>query len=119
MLVDFKESFYNLVKDHIEIYDQTPPENTQYPFGVIEVTILPIHHLGHTINQIRLILDIWDTNTNTRNIDVLTSNILLKTNRVSIDKFYGKIESVKMVATQEENLNRRQVVYDYKYIGGY
>lgn len=119
MLVDFKESFINITKNVLTLYDQLPTRDTPFPFGVYEVTIFPYHNFGHRINQIRVLVDLWHNTTNTREVSNLADNFIKVTNRVSIDKFYGKIESVQQIPTQEENLIRYQIIYDYKYIGGY
>lgn len=119
MLVDFEESFINLTKNVLTLYNQLPTRDIVYPLGVFEVTILPKHDLGHTINCVRVLVDIWHNTTNTRELSHLVDNFIRVTNRVSIDKFYGKMHSIQNIPTQEENLSRVQIIYDYKYIGGY
>jgi hypothetical protein len=113
---EFKQSFGFLLQDY-DIYDQLPDEGAEYPFITVDTAIITQHSKGN-INAARVILDIWDKTTNSRQMDILVDTIAAKISRVSVDAFYGIIESIKTIP-EDEGLQRVQIVGNYTILGGY
>ena len=115
MLRDFKEDFCNLLEGY-RIYNQLPLDDTEYPFVVYDCAVFPF---DQHLNKMRVTLDIWFNNTNTRENDIIIDNIVSKLDRINVGRFYGRLESVQDIPTQEEELTRYQMILSYTYLGGY
>lgn len=115
MIYDFKATLYNIIKTRYDrVYNQLPPENTQYPFVVFSVEQFP-----NTPGKImEVIIDIWDTETNQISLDRTSYELLEDLDFISHNEgrfyFHGTVKYYGDVPTQEEQLIRRQIRCRYQ-----
>lgn len=115
MIYDLKATLYSMIKLKFDrVFNQLPPENTEYPFVVFTV-----EQTQFTPGQIMdVIIDIWDTNTNQIKLDRDAYELLENLDWLSYNEgrfyFHGTVKYYGDVPTNEEQLIRRQIRAKYK-----
>lgn len=117
-LYQFKNAIKEVLKNY-DVYDVLPPENTAYPFLVLDYIIVPQHMLGHRTDLVNVNIDVWNNDTNTSEMDYLVDGIVDTLNRISNDTFYGTINSVANVPQDDEALIKYKISATYKMLQGY
>lgn len=94
-------------------YNQLPLSNVSYPFAVYELTFLE----NAPGAKMQVLIDCWDNSLGLIAFNQLVDQLVDKLDRINESNgdchFSGEVPTIRDVPTQEESLNRIQVIAVY------